>query len=155
MDKLIELLESGKFVEATVETLFYVVTAMGIGGVLGLIIGVALTVTRQGGLLDNRVVFWVLNFLVNFFRPIPFVILIAALQPLARLTVGTSADASLLTGPDVSSMANGFRTLMDPQRRRAMSSASAKLLPDLSPERTAERYVAAYNDLIERKATRG
>lgn len=73
----------------------------------------------------------------------------------ARLTVGTSADASLLTGPDVSSMANGFRTLMDPQRRRAMSSASAKLLPDLSPERTAERYVAAYNDLIERKATRG
>lgn len=72
-----------------------------------------------------------------------------------RLTVGTSADASLLTGPDVSSMANGFRTLMDSQRRRAMSSASAKLLPDLSPERTAERYVAAYNDLTERKATRG
>ena len=72
-----------------------------------------------------------------------------------RLTVGTSADASLLTGPDVSSMANGFRTLMDSQRRRAMSSASAKLLPHLSPERTAERYVAAYNDLLERKATRG
>ena len=62
MYKLIELLETGKFLEATLQTLIYVVTAMGIGGVLGLIIGVALTVTRQGGLLDNRVVFWVLNF---------------------------------------------------------------------------------------------
>lgn len=88
MDKLIELLENGKFIEATVETLSYVVIAMGIGGVLGLLLGVSLTVTRQGGLLANRPVFWVLNFLINFFRPIPFVILIAALQPLARLVMG-------------------------------------------------------------------
>lgn len=36
-----------------------------------------------------------------------------------------------------------------------MSAASAKLLPDLSPERTAERYVAAYHDLIEERTTRG
>lgn len=96
MDKLLELLESGKFLEATLQTLIYVVTAMGVGGVLGLILGVALTVTRQGGLLDNRVIFWVLNFLVNFFRPIPFVILIAALQPLARLTVGTGIGTPAL-----------------------------------------------------------
>jgi hypothetical protein len=52
-------------------------------------------------------------------------------------------------------MARGFRTLMDPRRRGAMSEASARLLPDLGPERTAERYVEAYRDLIEREATRG
>lgn len=90
MDRLIELFENGKFLEATLETLMYVVVAMGVGGILGLVVGVALTVTRRGGLLQNRAVFVVLNFLVNFFRPIPFVILIAALTPLTRLVVGTA-----------------------------------------------------------------
>ena len=52
-------------------------------------------------------------------------------------------------------MARGFRALMDPRRRGAMSEASARLLPDLGPERTAERYVEAYRDLIDREATRG
>ncbi|MBL3686986.1 ABC transporter permease [Leucobacter zeae] len=89
MDKLIGLFESGQFLEATFETLLYVLVAMAIGGVLGLIIGTALTVTRQGGILQNRPVFLVLNLLVNFFRPIPFVILLAAIQPLGRLVVGT------------------------------------------------------------------
>jgi D-methionine transport system permease protein len=96
MDRLLELLSNGMFLEATVETLTYVLIAMVIGGVVGLIIGVALTVTRRGGLLDNRVVFGLLNFLVNFFRPIPFVILIAALQPLARTVVGTGIGAPAL-----------------------------------------------------------
>jgi D-methionine transport system permease protein len=97
MDKLMELLANGKFLEATVETLVYVVFAMGIGGVLGLIIGVLLTVSRQGGILQNRALYWTLNFLVNFFRPIPFVILIAAIQPLARLVVGTGiGDRALI-----------------------------------------------------------
>lgn len=72
-----------------------------------------------------------------------------------RLTVGVSQQSALLTGPDVGSMARGFRELMDPRRRRAMSQASKALLPDLSPTRTAERYVEAYQDLIERKRARG
>ncbi|RGE19612.1 methionine ABC transporter permease [Leucobacter sp. wl10] len=97
MDKLIELLSNGKFLEATVETLVYVVIAMGLGGVLGLLVGVLLTVSRQGGILQNRALYWILNFLVNFFRPIPFVILIAAIQPLARVVVGTGiGDRALI-----------------------------------------------------------
>lgn len=97
MDRLLELLANGKFLEATIQTLIYVVVAMGIGGALGLIIGVLLTVTREGGLLANKAIFWVLNVLVNFFRPIPFVILIAALQPLSRVVVGTGiGDRALM-----------------------------------------------------------
>ena len=46
MDRLLELLADGKFVEATVQTLVYVGVAMTLGGLFGLIIGVALTVTR-------------------------------------------------------------------------------------------------------------
>lgn len=96
MDKLIELFQSGQFLEATFETLMYVVVAMAIGGLLGLIIGTALTVTRQGGILQNRPTFLVLNVLVNFFRPIPFVILLAAIQPLGRLIVGTGIGDKFL-----------------------------------------------------------
>lgn len=44
--------------------------------------------TRPGNILAQRTVFNVLNLLVNFFRPILFIILLAALQPLARLTIG-------------------------------------------------------------------
>ncbi|WP_416446765.1 methionine ABC transporter permease [Leucobacter sp. HNU] len=97
MDGLISLLNDGSIVQATIQTLVYVLIAMAVGGVLGLVVGVALTVTRQGGLLESRPVFYVLNFLVNFFRPIPFVILIAAIQPLARVVVGTGiGDPALI-----------------------------------------------------------
>lgn len=83
--------------DATLETLTYVAIAMVVGGFFGLVFGVLLTVCRQGGILQNRPVFWVLNVVVNFFRPIPFVILIAALQPLARIVVGKGiGDAALI-----------------------------------------------------------
>lgn len=68
-----------------------------------------------------------------------------------RLTVGLSTESALLVGPDIASLAQGFRTLADPRLRASMGAATAKLLPDLGPERTAERYVAAYRELIERK----
>ncbi|QIM18496.1 ABC transporter permease subunit [Leucobacter coleopterorum] len=89
MDQLIDLFNSGKFLEATIQTLTYVLFAMGVGGLLGLILGIFLTVTRKGGILENNPTYWILNFLVNFFRPIPFVLLIFALQPLARAVIGT------------------------------------------------------------------
>lgn len=81
-----------KLLTATSETLMFVAVAMVIGGFFGTAFGITLVVTRQGGLLQNRPVFVVLNVLVNFFRPIPFVILIVALQPLARLIVGTGIE---------------------------------------------------------------
>ena len=60
-----------------------------IGGAAGLVVGTGLYVTRGGGILAQPVLFWVLNLLVNTFRPIPFIIFMAAIQPLARLVVGT------------------------------------------------------------------
>ncbi|RYG65854.1 ABC transporter permease [bacterium] len=74
--------------EATWETVYMVAITVAIGGVLGLGVGLALYATRSGGLFANRVAFTVLNVVVNFFRPIPFVIFIAAVQPLARIVVG-------------------------------------------------------------------
>ncbi|GHJ61099.1 ABC transporter permease [Nocardioides sp. OK12] len=86
MDRLIEL--DSLFAEAALETLYIVAVTLGIGGAGGLLLGVLLYTTRAGGIAPQRAVHVGLNLLVNFFRPIPFVIFIAAAQPLARLVVG-------------------------------------------------------------------
>ncbi len=87
MDRLIELLP--RLLTAAWETVYMVGIAMVIGGALGLLLGLGLYLTRVGNLLENRVVFAVLNVVINIFRPIPFIILLAAVQPLGRLIVGT------------------------------------------------------------------
>lgn len=73
---------------ATWETVYMVAITVAVGGLLGLVVGLALFATRAGGLFSNRLFFAMLNLVVNFFRPIPFVIFIAAVQPLARVVVG-------------------------------------------------------------------
>ena len=82
MDRLIELLP--ELWSATFETLYVVSLALIFGGTAGLLLGLALYATRPGSLFPHRAVFGVLNVVVNFFRPIPFVILLAAVQPIAR-----------------------------------------------------------------------
>jgi D-methionine transport system permease protein len=74
--------------QATWETTYITAITLVLGGLLGLGLGLALYATRRGGLFSNRPVFVVLNVVVNFFRPIPFVIFMAAVQPLARAVVG-------------------------------------------------------------------
>ena len=69
-----------------------------------------------------------------------------------RLTVATSPKTALLTGPDVKSLAHGFQRLMDAELRADMARATSAKLPELMPDRTAERFVEAYEELIERKA---
>ena len=82
MDRLIDLLPD--LWEATFETLFVVSLALIFGGALGLLLGLALYATRPGSLFAQPAVFGILNVIVNIFRPIPFVILLAAVQPVAR-----------------------------------------------------------------------
>lgn len=86
MDKLFEL--GPEFWTAAGETLYMVLLTMLFGGALGLLLGIGLYVTRKGSLLPNAVVYNVLNVLINFFRPIPFIIFIAAIQPLTRTVIG-------------------------------------------------------------------
>ena len=49
-----------------------------------------MTVTRPGGILENRVVYQILDKLINFIRSIPFIILLTAVMPLSRLIMGTA-----------------------------------------------------------------
>ncbi|MET0726169.1 MAG: methionine ABC transporter permease [Leifsonia sp.] len=87
MDSLIEL--QPEFWKAAGETLYMVAVTLLVGGAAGLLMGLILYATRAGSLLPNRAVFVTLNVVINFFRPIPFIIFIAAVQPLSRLIIGT------------------------------------------------------------------
>lgn len=71
------------------QTLWMVVATLVLGGVLGLALGVLLYTTRPGGLLQNRALSAVLNVLVNFVRPIPFIIFMTAVATLTQVVLGT------------------------------------------------------------------
>lgn len=58
--------------------------------VIGIILGVVLTVTKKGGILQNKIIYGILDKIINIFRSIPFVILMAALLPFTRALVGTA-----------------------------------------------------------------
>ncbi|WFP17970.1 ABC transporter permease [Citricoccus muralis] len=73
--------------------LWIVALSLLFGGIAGLILGLLLYVTRKGGILQQPIIFWVINILVNTFRPVPFIIFIAAVQPLARVVVGRGIGA--------------------------------------------------------------
>lgn len=78
-----------KLVPAIFDTVYMVAITMAIAGLVGLVIGALLYTTRQGNILANRPVNIFLNVLVNFVRPIPFIILLAALGPLTSAVVGS------------------------------------------------------------------
>ncbi|WP_026550471.1 ABC transporter permease subunit [Arthrobacter sp. Br18] len=94
MDELIPL--TPQLWEATYETLYIVGLSLFFGGLGGLLLGLGLYTTRPGSLLGNRAVFGTLNVLVNIFRPIPFIIFLAAAQPLARAVTGTGIGNSAI-----------------------------------------------------------
>lgn len=58
--------------------------------ILGMLFGTALVVTRRGGILENRVIYEILDKLINILRSIPFIILLFCLLPLTRFISGTA-----------------------------------------------------------------
>lgn len=79
-----------EMIKAIFET-FYMVAVSGIiSTVAGTIMGITLVVTQEGGILENRIINSILGKIINIFRSIPFIILLAAIIPLTRLLVGTT-----------------------------------------------------------------
>ncbi|PKV81423.1 methionine ABC transporter permease [Nocardia fluminea] len=76
--------------EAIGTTIYLVGVTFVVAGLVGLVLGTALYTTRKGGLLANGPVYFVLNVIVNVVRPIPFIILLAALGPVTLEVVGTT-----------------------------------------------------------------
>ena len=58
--------------------------------VFGFVLGTLLIITKSGGIHENKFLYTILDKVINFFRSIPFVILLAGLMPLSRLLAGTA-----------------------------------------------------------------
>jgi D-methionine transport system permease protein len=72
------------------ETLVMMAISGSISFIIGLFLAIILTVTRKGNILENIPLWTVLDKVINFFRSVPFIILLALLIPVTRWIVGTA-----------------------------------------------------------------
>lgn len=76
--------------QGTLDSLVMTVVSTLFAYVIGIPVGVLVTVTAPGGLRPHRAFNSVLGWIVNVGRSIPFIILLVALIPFTRFVVGTS-----------------------------------------------------------------
>lgn len=100
-------------IESLGQTLHMVSLTLVFGGLGGLALGLALYATRAGSILPNRYVFAVLNVIVNIVRPIPFVILLAAVGPLTILIAGSAIGTAAAIVPLSIATVFGFSRIVE------------------------------------------
>ena len=81
------------------ETLYMVFASTIIGYIVGLPLGVVLTLTDAKGLKPNRIIYKILDVIVNIGRSIPFLILLILLMPFTRAVVGKSYGSTATIVP--------------------------------------------------------
>ena len=89
-ETLLKLWNGGILQRGVWETIYMTVISTAIAYLIGLPLGVVLTVTDRGGLHPIPWLNRLLGIAVNFFRSIPFIILMVAMLPVANWIVGTS-----------------------------------------------------------------
>ncbi len=72
------------------QTLQMFIVAGSISFLLGLTIGVVLTVTKRDGILENVILYNIVNKCIDILRSVPFLILMILLIPVSRAVVGTA-----------------------------------------------------------------
>lgn len=110
MEKFIDIV-----VPAIPETLYMVFLSTLIALAIGLPIGIILTITRDDGLIENKKLYRILDFIINILRSLPFVILMIVVLPLTKIIVGkgygTNAaivPLSLSAAPFVARIMEGY-----------------------------------------------
>lgn len=86
--------KQGEFLLAIWQTLLMMLLSGSISFVIGMCLGILLTVCKPGGIRENRVVYTVLDRSINILRSIPFIILLTAVIPLTRLIAGSAIGTS-------------------------------------------------------------
>ena len=76
--------------EGIEDTLYMTLTSTLIGYVIGLPMGILLTVTDKDGIHPNAAVYKVLDVIANLIRSVPFLILLIVLIPFTRFLIGRS-----------------------------------------------------------------
>lgn len=90
MDMLNQLIDKGVLQLGVFETIYMTFISAFFSYLFGLPLGVLLSITEKGGICPVPWLNKILGFIVNIFRSIPFVILMIAVLPAAKLIVGTS-----------------------------------------------------------------
>ncbi len=85
--------------EGVLSTLYMTLVSTFVGYILGLPMGIVLTVTDKNGLHPNRIIYKICDVIVNIVRSIPFLILLVLLIPFTRLLVGKSYGATATIVP--------------------------------------------------------
>lgn len=85
MSSLVEL-----FLKETLNSLIMTFAASAVAFVFGGALGLVMVLTKRGGLRENPILYKVLDWLINLFRSIPFVILMLLLLPFTRMLVSTT-----------------------------------------------------------------
>ena len=93
-NEMIELL-----IKSFWETGYMVVASTVLASLIGIPLGIILTVTRSGHILPNAVINSVLGVIVNATRSTPFIILMVAIIPLTRMLVGSSIGTTAAIVP--------------------------------------------------------
>lgn len=94
MDRLISIIGP-----AIPQTLIMVFASTFIAIVLGLPLGVILTITRKDGLCQNLKIYFVLDKIINILRSFPFIILVIVVFPLSRILVGKAYGTAAMIIP--------------------------------------------------------
>ena len=85
--------------EGIKDTLYMTLTSTLIGYVIGLPMGILLTVTDKDGIHPNAAVYKVLDVIANLIRSVPFLILLILLIPFTRMIVGKSYGSTATVVP--------------------------------------------------------
>lgn len=85
--------------EGTRDTLYMTLVSALFGYVIGLPVGIWLTVTDKEGIAPNRTVYRMLDAIVNIMRSIPFLILLILVMPVTKLIVGKTYGSTATIVP--------------------------------------------------------
>jgi len=88
-----------QLLDATGETLYMVGVAAALTVLLGIPLGVLLTVTAPGALAPRPALYRLLGLVVNFGRSLPFIILLVLVAPVTREVVGTTIGSTAAIVP--------------------------------------------------------
>lgn len=87
------------------ETVYMTLVSTLIGYVIGLPVGILLTVTDKDGIRPNTFIYHIIDVIINLMRSIPFLILLILLIPFTRMLVGKSYGTTATIVPLVVSAA--------------------------------------------------
>lgn len=80
-------------------TLYMTLTSTFFGYVLGLPMGIILAITDKNGITPNKIIYKILDVIVNIVRSVPFLILLILLIPFTRFIVGKSYGSTATIVP--------------------------------------------------------